>query len=242
MFYVFEVLYFSYGVILIPFLSLLRLFSKRASLKLSAIIASKWARDTLKFITKDIKVINRDLIPKDSHYIVVANHLSVLDITLLLGFLSKDIIFIAKKELKKVFPIGIWVWLIGGVFINRESLRGAIESFKKASEEYKKYSKPLIIFPEGTRSETGKVGEFKKGSFKLAYMNKAKILPVTIYGTDKLMKKGTLKFNKNVSVGMVIHEPIDISGLDRNELKLIPKKVEDIVKKTKESLDETGKI
>ncbi len=236
MFYIFEFFYFSYGVILIPFLSLIRLFNKRASLKLSAAIASKWARDTMHFITKDIEVMNKNLIPKDSKYVIVANHLSILDITLLLGFINKDIIFIAKKELKKLFPIGTWIWLIGGVFINRESLKGAIESFKRASYIYDKYDKPLIIFPEGTRSETGEVGEFKKGSFKLAYMNKAAILPVTIYNTDKVMRKGTIKFNKNTPIKLIVHEPIDISKMDRLQLKALPKRVEEIIRKTKESL------
>jgi 1-acyl-sn-glycerol-3-phosphate acyltransferase len=196
----------------------------------------------MKFITKDIKVVNKNFIPDDSHYVIVANHLSILDITSFLGFLNKDIIFIAKKELKRVFPIGTWIWLIGGVFIDRESLKGAIKSFKKASEQYEKYSKPLIIFPEGTRSETGEVGEFKKGSFKLAYMNKAKILPVTICGTDKLMKKGTLKFNKGLPVRMMVHKPVDIANLSRVELKLIPKKIEDIIREAKESLEKSFKI
>ena len=233
MFYIFEFFYFSYGVVLIPFLSFLRLLSKKSSLKLSAVIASKWARDTMHFITRDIKIINKELIPKDSKYLIVANHLSVLDITLLLGFLNKDIIFIAKRELRKVFPIGIWIWLIGGVFINRESLKGAIESFKEASFIYNNYNKPLLIFPEGTRSETGKVEEFKKGSFKLGYMNKATILPVAIKGTDKLMKKGTLKFNKNIPVELIVCKPIKIDQMSRIELKQLPKKVENIIRDAK---------
>ncbi len=242
MFYIFEFFYFSYGVILIPFLALLRLISKRVSLNLSTIIASKWARDTMHFITKDIKIINSDLLPNDSKYVVVANHLSVLDITLLLGFLNKDIVFIAKKELRRLFPIGVWIWLIGGVFINRESLKGAIESFKAASYMYERYNKPLVIFPEGTRSETGKVGSFKKGSFKLAYMNKAKILPVTIVGTDNLMKKGTIKFNKGLPVRLIINKYIDISSMDRLQLKSLPKVVEDTIKETKEKFDEFARI
>ena len=67
----------------------------------------------------------------------------------------------------------------------------------------------VILFPEGTRSKDGKVGEFKRGAFFLAIHSGKPIVPVSIIGSSKIMPAGTLNLNSG-KVKVIIHKPITI--------------------------------
>jgi 1-acyl-sn-glycerol-3-phosphate acyltransferase len=73
----------------------------------------------------------------------------------------------------------------------------------------------MVIFPEGTRSRTGEVGEFKPGSLKLATKAEALIVPITLINTASLFERtGRLRAD---TVRMVIHPPVPTAGLSREE-------------------------
>ena len=92
----------------------------------------------------------------------------------------------------------------------------------------------MCVFPEGTRTYNGQVGEFKKGSFKLALEPKVKILPVTIKGTYEIMNKNKFYIKRGRSIKLIVGRPIDIKELDKDELKGINSKVrEEIVNNLK---------
>ena len=106
--------------------------------------------------------------------------------------LPKNIRFIYKKSLTNI-PIFGWSLYFGGyVPIDRKNARSAIESLKKAVKKFKK-SISIAIFPEGTRSVTGETGEFKKGIFMLAELAEVDIIPVSIIGTNLILKKIVFK-------------------------------------------------
>lgn len=70
----------------------------------------------------------------------------------------------------------------------------------------------LVVFPEGTRSKTGKLAEFKKGAFTIATMAKAQVVPISILGTGDVMpagKEGTLSPGE---IKVIVHPPIDTKG------------------------------
>ena len=74
-----------------------------------------------------------------------------------------------------------------------------------------------MIFPEGTRSETGDVGEFKRGAFLLAKESGKKIVPVGIRGTSEILPKGRLQFNKGevfVRIGKPIEYKQDMNRIE----------------------------
>ncbi len=110
----------------------------------------------------------------------VSNHTSILDIPAVLS-LGIRTGFVAKKELLLVPGVNIWVLAIHSVFINRKNLREGVKSIEKAAKNIRK-GYPMYIFPEGSRSKTGIIGVFKKGSFRLATESQALIVPLTIKG------------------------------------------------------------
>jgi len=149
----------------------------------------------------------REFIDKNENYIYITNHQSFFDIPILMQAAPSNIRFIYKKSLTKV-PIFGWGMYLGGYIpINREDGREAMKSLRLAAERLKK-GISIVIFPEGTRSEDGKLGDFKRGAFVLADEAKAKIIPGTIIDSYKILTKGSVKFNPG-TVKVVFHKPME---------------------------------
>lgn len=121
-------------------------------------------------------------------YIVISNHLSVFDIPVIGAMLPLNLRIFAKKELFSIPVFGQMLWLYDFVFVDRKHQRSAVKSVRTVAEKMKFCS--FLIFPEGTRSRTGEVGRFKSGALSLAAGHK--ILPVVLFGTEKIMAPGNL--------------------------------------------------
>lgn len=78
---------------------------------------------------------------------------------------------VAKRELLYAWPFGVCAWLCGLIFIDRYAADKAKKTMNKAMESLKKKDIKLWIFPEGTRRNTGKLHEFKKGAFHVAIVS-----------------------------------------------------------------------
>ncbi|NRA12561.1 MAG: 1-acyl-sn-glycerol-3-phosphate acyltransferase [Crocinitomicaceae bacterium] len=154
-----------------------------------------WAPGILKLAgVRSITTDGLDNIDSTKTYVVASNHLSYLDIPLLFKTLPFNLYFVGKKQLKRVPFLGWYMMLTGMFFIDNKNKRKTIESLNSAGK-FIKEGKSILIFPEGTRSKTGEIGDFKKGAFILAAKSEVDILPVKITGTGKIwnVKHGTLK-------------------------------------------------
>lgn len=170
-----------------------------------------------------LKVEGRELIDTNEEYIYITNHQSMFDIPILMQAAPSNIRFIYKKSLTKI-PIFGWGMYLGGYIpINREDGREAMKSLKHAAVRMKK-GISIVIFPEGTRSEDGKLGEFKRGAFVLADEAKAKIVAGTILDSYKILSKGKLKINPG-TVKVVFHKPFEYKK-DKLFLQEIKEKIQ----------------
>lgn len=199
-------------------------------------IVPDWARFVFTKVTKStVEVIGEEKLPKDRAVVFIGNHQGNMDIPLLFGFINKPMTFVAKAELGKIPLLADWMKLLQCTFIERKSPRKSVQAIHDAAEGVKKgYSQ--VIFPEGTRSKGGPHHEFKAGSFKLAFMSGAPIVPVTIDGTWRIYE-GQKKIVKGNHVKLIIHDPIETAGLSKEEQSKIPAMVEQIVCKP---LNESG--
>ncbi len=191
-------------------------------------IVPQWARYVFTNVTKStVEVIGEEKIPKDRAVVFIGNHQGNMDIPLLFGFINKPMTFVAKAELGKIPLLSDWMRLLQCTFLERKSPRKSIQAIHDAAEGVKKgYSQ--VIFPEGTRSKGGPHHEFKAGSFKLAFMSDAPIVPVTIDGTWRIYE-GQKKVVTGQHVKLTIHDPIETKGLTKEEQSKIPEMVEKIV-------------
>jgi 1-acyl-sn-glycerol-3-phosphate acyltransferase len=169
-----------------------------------------------------LEVTGKDNLDKSEKYIFISNHLSYLDIPVLMQVVPNNVRFIYKKVISWVPIFGWAMYLNNYIPINRTNAREALQSLKKAASRMKKgYS--IAIFPEGTRSVDGKTGEFKKGIFVLAIEAQEKIVPVTIIGTNNILPKKSFKF-KAGRVKVIIDKPLEFRN-DKNFLSDIREKI-----------------
>ncbi|MEA2016517.1 MAG: lysophospholipid acyltransferase family protein [Actinomycetota bacterium] len=147
----------------------------------------------IKFILKCIffplyrvKKIGIDKVPDKGKLIICSNHISYLDPLIIGVFIPRCIYFVAKKELYSNKFVSSLVTFLNSFPVDRESF--SMKVFK-TSFEILKNENALGLFPEGTRSPDGILGEGKKGVGFISVHSKAPILPVAVSGTNKVIQK-----------------------------------------------------
>ncbi|HZC42939.1 MAG TPA: lysophospholipid acyltransferase family protein [Acidobacteriaceae bacterium] len=155
-------------------------------------------------------------VPSGQPCIFMANHVSNLDPPVLLPEVPGRTAVFVKSELMKIPFIGMGMRMGGFVPVersgNREDARESIERAAKVLAS----GVHLTAFPEGTRSRTGKMLPFKKGPFYLAQQTGAPIIPVSIYGTETMMRKGSLKIFPGVA-HIHLHPPLFAADFSTRE-------------------------
>ena len=140
-----------------------------------------------------VKVEGEITLPEDKGYMICSNHIHMFDPVFIGSFTKRPISFMGKKELFEN-PISGWFFRsIDGFPVDRE--KGDIGALKTAIEILNS-NKVMAMFPEGTRSKTGELGEFKRGAALIASRAEAPIVPVKIEGSYKLFSKMTLKIGE----------------------------------------------
>lgn len=156
-----------------------------------------------------VKVITegRDLLASESNYIFISNHLSYFDIPILMKAIPNNVRFIYKDTLTKIPILGWGMYLGGYIPINRENVREAVKTLKKAALRIIN-GMSVVIFPEGTRSPDGVTGEFKRGMFVLADEAKVSLVPTTINGSEKILPKDKFKIRSG-TVRVIFSRPLE---------------------------------
>jgi 1-acyl-sn-glycerol-3-phosphate acyltransferase len=155
-----------------------------------------------------------------SRSIVMSNHQSLYDIPVLFQAIPGKIRMVAKAELFR-FPVwGRAMLAAGFIRIDRSDREQAIESLRTVGGSLLASGTKVWIAPEGTRSKTGEVGEFKSGGFRMALEMKTRILPVVIDGThDVLPATGWIVQKRQARHGHhpADHRPDAPYGVDRRK-------------------------
>ena len=162
----------------------------------------------------DFKVSGKENVPKDVPIILVSNHLSIIDPPLCASAVGKEPRFLAKKELFK-FPSNVLLKYYGAFSINRGFTD--IKAFKWSKEQLKG-NKSLLVFPEGTRSNNGKLKQGYNGAIILALATESILLPVSVTGTENC--KNFLQFlYPKMKVRITIGKPFTLHNVpkDRNK-------------------------
>ena len=140
------------------------------------------------------------------NYIFMSNHVSNLDPPVLIPLLPFRVTVMVKKELFKLPILGPAMRIANFVPIDRSNREAAIATVREAEETVRR-GLHMVVFPEGTRSRDGRLLPFKKGPFYLAFESGAPCIPVSIYGTEQLMAKGSFAIKRG-SAHIVFHPPV----------------------------------
>ncbi|WP_312652036.1 lysophospholipid acyltransferase family protein [Aminipila sp.] len=191
---------------------------------------STWGKRILNDLNIHLNIIGEENMPENGPVVFVANHQGYGDIPTCCAALDKfQTGFIAKSSLSKLPLYGEWIKNIRSVMIDREDPRESLRAFETAID-FIKQGFSIVVFPEGHRSKGAEMGEFKKGSLRLATKPGVPIVPISINGTYKLFEeKGYMQ--GDFTVDFLIHPAIQTSGLSRSEASNLAETVEQIVKK-----------
>ncbi len=142
------------------------------------------------------------------HYIFLSNHVSNLDPPLLLPLVPGRTAVFVKRSLTKLPVIGYAMKLGNFIPVDRD---GRVESAKDSvafAARVLASGIHITSFVEGTRSRDGRLLPFKKGPFYLATETGAPVVPISIWGTEAMMKKGSMRIYPGTA-HVIFHAPLD---------------------------------
>ncbi len=151
--------------------------------------------------------------------VFIFNHQSGIDMLVLCRLLRRDIIGVAKQEVRRNPIFGPFFAAAGTVFVDRANHVQAVNALKPVVESIRE-GLSLVLAPEGTRSATGHLGRFKKGAFHMAMAAGVPIVPIVLRNTlDALPKHGIIV--RAATIEVVVHPPIETAdwkpeNLDRH--------------------------
>ena len=138
-----------------------------------------------------VRVAGLENVPVDRACIFMCNHVSNLDPPVVLPCLPGRSSVLLKKELMRIPLLGTAMRMAKFVPVERSHSRDAAQRSVAAAGEALKSGLHILVYPEGTRSISGRLSTFKKGPFFLARETQAPIVPVAVSGTQGMMKKGS---------------------------------------------------
>ena len=166
-------------------------------------------RAMIRAIGVRVKVTGQNQFDANKPYLIICNHESLLDPFLCTGYIP---LYLVAIEIEEQFSWPVWGWLTnrwGNIPLNKESRKSVVCSFRLAEQRMKK-GVSVLIFPEGTRTVTGEMGEFKKGAFHLARQTQADILPVAMNGLYLAKTRGDWRV-RAVNVSVAFGTPLPYS-------------------------------
>ena len=175
-------------------------------------IGKLWSRQILAVGGVTVRVNGLENIAPRTKYAVIGNHSSNLDIQSLIAVTPLFLYFMAKKELFSIPILGWGMGALGHIPIDRANARKTYNTFAEAARRLRTTEHmSLVLFPEGTRSPDGTLGEFKQGSFTVVLEAGLPILPVAIQGTRLVLPKNSALIRSG-AITITFLKPIDISS------------------------------
>jgi len=192
-------------------------FSQQAA---SRWFGGMWGRGLLRMVPAKLHIQGMHHMDRHQPYILVANHLSLIDIPILYGWLPLDLKWVMKKELRRVPFIGPGCALMGHIFLDRSNSEAAVRELQSLKTNLQPGTS-ILFFPEGTRSRDGKLQRFKLGAFHMAKDLDMPVLPITIRHAYEILPPDNMDLRPG-RAEMVIHPPIkleQVQALSAEELR-----------------------
>lgn len=189
-----------------------------------------WSRSWLWASGTELTVEGSDNIDSDQSYVVVANHLSTLDIMACFLAVPLPIRYLAKKELFRIPLLAQAMRAVGIIEVDRAARSAIHNSVNRQAKDLIAHKRSLIIYPEGTRPRDGVMKPFKKGAFTMAIASQLPVLPLSIHGTYEAAVPGKPWF-RGGPVTAIVDPPIPTEGMTRADAEELRDRVRDLIGK-----------
>ncbi len=220
-----SILTFFFSVLDILIMFPLSLLSDRGTRWMIHQNSIRWSRSIIRWSTIwRIIVTGREHLQKGKHYIIIANHQSLLDILAVCAALPINFKFLAKRGLFLIPFMGWAMALARYIPVDRASHKSGRDAMRRITGVLEK-SISVLLFPEGTRSSDGKIQAFKMGAFKLAQDNGVEILPIVVDGTGQALPKKSWLIKKKSTFIVSIGKPVSLTDLGNSSLEEVKEKI-----------------
>jgi 1-acyl-sn-glycerol-3-phosphate acyltransferase len=174
-----------------------------------------------------VKVVGREKIDPDETYVMVANHQSLLDI-LVLFRLFRHFKWVSKIENFRIPCIG-WNMRLNDYIQLKRGDRSSVAVMLRTCRENLAAGNSIMMFPEGTRSPTGKLRGFKPGAFDLAKDAKRPLLPIVVHGTASALPKRGVILRGRHRIMIEVLDPIAYRAFAEEEVEDFMLRVRELI-------------
>ena len=174
-------------------------------------VARAWARSLLRIAGVKVVVEGLEHIRASGNYVFVANHVSYMDTPVVLAHVPEQFLFLAKSGLFKIPLLGWHLRRAGHVSVPLDDVRGTLRTLTQAALLVRQ-GRSTLVFPEGGRSESGELREFKDGAAFIAIRAQVPLVPLALIGMRRILPMHTLRFRRG-RVKLRIGQPIPTEGM-----------------------------
>jgi 1-acyl-sn-glycerol-3-phosphate acyltransferase len=174
-------------------------------------IARYWSRTILFLAGVKVHVEGLEKIDPKGSYVIVSNHLSLMDTPVVLAFIPVQFRFLAKKGLFKIPFLGYHLQRAGHIPVPREDPRAAVKTMAEAGRIIRERGISILVFPEGGRSLEG-LQPFKEGAAFIAIKAGVPAVPISLTGTREVLPMGSLHIRPG-KVSLRVGDPIPTAGM-----------------------------
>jgi len=168
-------------------------------------VAQKWSQMVLRKSNTKLVVSGISNIPLQDGNLFAINHQGSMDGFVMIAAIPVPITAVSKIEGRKIPILGEWYDVLEVILFDRKSAKDSLRMVKEVAKTLTS-GRNVVIFPEGTRSKSEKMGEFKPGALKPAYLAKAPIIPVALIDSYKVLDlAGNGPFTVKVRFAQPIH-------------------------------------
>ncbi len=171
-------------------------------------IARTWAAASMRIALSPVTIIGRENLLRHPVAVYAANHLSYMDTPVLFSAIPFQFRILARHGLWKIPFIGWHLNRSGQIPVDTEEPKA---STLKSGVKALKAGMPLVVFPEGGRTEDGQLSDFMNGPAFMAILAQVPLVPMAIVGTYELLPMHTRHFFPQ-PVRLIVGEPIDTSA------------------------------
>lgn len=167
-----------------------------------------------------VKTKGLEKVPAQGRFVLMCNHVNDLDpLPILYALPKRQLAFVAKQEVRKMFVVGPFLQKLQGQFINRENDREALKTILNCIRILKEDKGSIAVFPEGRIHDDRKFHRFRPGVFKIAQKAKAPIVVCTLKNSRYLTNNLTrLKRTDTELTVLTVIYPEDYEGKTTTDL------------------------